>query len=198
MIRFIIVVCLVHFSFLSNSQNADISLLRTFHNPQPLKSDPFFKFTSNTVAPLSLALPLTYFSVGLAQKDKSFKNNIYFQNGFRSGLSLATAGFLSYGLKYTIQRDRPYVTYSDITAKMKTGPHSFPSGHTTFAFATATSLALNHKKWYAILPVFVWSIGVGYSRMHLGVHYPSDVLTGALIGSGSSLLIHYLTRNTFK
>ena len=69
---------------------------------------------------------------------------------------------------------------------------------TVFAFATATSIALIEKKWYFTLPAFVWAFGVGYSRLHLGVHYPSDVVCGALIGTGTSILMHHLSQKLFK
>lgn len=65
---------------------------------------------------------------------------------------------------------------------------SFPSGHVSFAFTTATSLSLQYKKWYVVAPAFLYAGVVGYSRVHLGAHYPSDVLGGALVGAGSSLL----------
>jgi membrane-associated phospholipid phosphatase len=47
-----------------------------------------------------------------------------------------------------------------------------------------------YPKWYVVVPSFVWASSVGYSRMHLGVHYPSDVLVGALVGSGSAVLMN--------
>lgn len=65
-----------------------------------------------------------------------------------------------------------------------------PSGHTSTAFATATSLSLAYPKWYVVAPSFVWAGAIGYSRMHLGVHYPSDVLAGAIVGSGSAYLTY--------
>ena len=80
------------------------------------------------------------------------------------------------GLKFAINRKRPFVTYPDIEKIASAGSKSFPSGHTSDAFATATSLSLAFPKWYVITPSFVWACAVGYSRMDLGVHYPSDVL----------------------
>jgi membrane-associated phospholipid phosphatase len=55
-------------------------------------------------------------------------------------------------------------------------------------------LSIAFPKWYVIAPSFLWASGVGYSRMHLGVHYPSDVLVGALVGSGTAFLTHFLNK----
>ncbi|HEU4718905.1 MAG TPA: phosphatase PAP2 family protein, partial [Bacteroidia bacterium] len=89
-----------------------------------------------------------------------------------------------FGLKYTVNRPRPFVTYPDIIKKTKAGSKSFPSGHTSSAFALATSVSLAYPKWYVIAPSYAWACAVGYSRMRLGAHYPSDVAAGALIGAG--------------
>jgi membrane-associated phospholipid phosphatase len=105
---------------------------------------------------------------------------------------IAVASVLNAGvtnaLKYSINRDRPYVTYPDITKKAKGGSPSFPSGHTSTAFATATSVSLSYPKWYIIVPSYLYAGAVAYSRMDLGVHYPSDVLAGAVIGTGCAYI----------
>jgi membrane-associated phospholipid phosphatase len=108
------------------------------------------------------------------------------------------SGFVTISMKYAIQRDRPFVTYPDIQKLTGAGSPSFPSGHTSEAFATATSLSLAFPKWYVIAPSFLWASAAGYSRMHLGVHYPSDVLVGALVGAGSAWLCHELNKRYFK
>ena len=113
--------------------------------------------------------------------------------------SLAASVSITLGLKYTVNRPRPYVTYPDIFRHdTHAGPKSFPSGHTSSAFALATSVSLCYPKWYVIAPAYLWAFTVGYSRMHLGVHYPTDVLIGALIGSacawGTWELNRYLVR----
>ena len=79
------------------------------------------------------------------------------------------------------------------------GP-SFPSGHTSNAFATATATAMifAFPQWYVAVPVFSWAGAVGYSRMHLGVHYPSDVLVGSSVGTESTWLGHWLNKRLFQ
>ena len=69
---------------------------------------------------------------------------------------------------------------------MGSSSYSFPSGHTSSAFCTATSLSLLFPKWYVAVPSYLYAATVGYARMYQGVHYPSDVLVGALVGAGSA------------
>jgi membrane-associated phospholipid phosphatase len=102
---------------------------------------------------------------------------------------MAVDGVLTYGLKAAIDRPRPYVTYPDIIDPYRfMTSKSMPSGHTSLAFTTATALSLKYPKWYVIAPSYFWACSVGYSRMNLGVHYPSDVLAGAALGAGSAYL----------
>jgi len=97
-------------------------------------------------------------------------------------------------LKYSINRTRPFNKYSFITKKSAGGNPSFPSGHTSGAFATATSLCLAYPKWYVIATSYLWAGTVAYSRMHLGVHYPSDVIGGIIVGMGSSYIAYKLQK----
>ncbi|GAB2971723.1 hypothetical protein GCM10027049_01640 [Mucilaginibacter puniceus] len=66
------------------------------------------------------------------------------------------------------------------------------------AFATATSLSLSFPKWYVIIPSYTYAAAIGYSRMYLGVHYPTDVLAGALLGTGTAFLTWKLQKILFK
>lgn len=150
-------------------------------------------FTSKTVAPMMVGIPAGLLAYEYFRKDGDIR---------KPGVicfSLATSVAISLGLKYTVNRKRPFVTYPDIIQKdSHAGPKSFPSGHASSAFALATSLSLCYPKWYVIAPSYIWAFTVGYSRMRLGVHYPTDVLIGALIGSacawGSWELNRYLVR----
>lgn len=104
---------------------------------------------------------------------------------------------ISYGitgiLKEIIERPRPYVELGLMAADMLvlTDPYlSFPSGHTTTAFATATVVFVYFKRWRII--AIISAAIAGLARIYLMVHYPSDVLAGALIGTGTALCIIYL------
>ena len=88
----------------------------------------------------------------------------------------------SQGLKSLIYKDRPFDTYPFIEKLSDGGGSSFPSGHTMEAFAMATEFSLLFRRKEIVIPAFLWAVVVAYSRMALGVHYPSDVLGGCLIG----------------
>ena len=111
---------------------------------------------------------------------------------------LATFG-TTYLAKRLVDRPRPYRAVEGIAARDREhqsdevfDPYSFPSGHTSSAFAIATSLSASYPKWYVIVPSMTWATAVGVSRSWLGVHYPSDVLVGAGLGAGTALLVHVL------
>ena len=182
--RVILIVLLFSMTFV-NAQNSDINILRDINVHRNKNLDPAFKLVTNSAVPISVATPIILYSVGLIKKDSSIKKQAIF-----IGEAFLVNAFITTALKHTIKRDRPFETYPDIDQATSSVGNSFPSGHTSLAFATATSLSLAYPKWYIIAPSFVWAGAVGYSRMHLGVHYPSDVLAGAIIGSGSAYLTY--------
>lgn len=177
----------------ASAQNLDIDLLRKINLERNPALDPTFKLVTNSVSPIGIGAPLIVTSIGFIQNDKSLKNK-----GYYIGATLLSSAVLTTTLKFAIDRDRPFETYPDIQKLTGAGSPSFPSGHTSEAFATATSLSFAFPKWYVIAPSFLWASAAGYSRMHLGVHYPSDVLVGALIGSGSAWLCYELNKRYFK
>ncbi len=142
---------------------------------------------SNSDTPVALGVPVIQLSAGLIQKDSTLK-----WQGLENFSAQALNGLLTSGLKYIVNRPRPFVTYpDDIQKHGSAGSYSFPSGHTSMAFAAATTISLQYPKWYVIVPAYAWSSTVAFSRMYLGVHFPSDVLGGILLGSGTAVLTHY-------
>jgi membrane-associated phospholipid phosphatase len=170
-----------------SAQNWDINLLKNINPTKP--ENQFWVSVSSTTKPLAIAAPIGMFTVSLINKDKQLRANAYKMAG-----SLVITAILTEGIKRTVNRDRPFVTYPvDVfpNAIEETGK-SMPSGHTAFAFTTATSLFTAYPKWYIGLPLYAWATSVGYSRLYLGQHYPSDVLLGAVVGTGSALASNWL------
>ncbi len=177
----------------AQSQNMDIDLLRKFNSRNPA-GQTYWMQTSNSAywtAPTFTAGNLAY---GLLYKDKKA-----IKNGLEMTISVGISIAISGGIKELVNRPRPTETYPDqIRSYSDAGGKSFPSGHTSLAFATATTLSLQYKKWYITVPAYAWAASVGYSRMRLGRHYPTDVAAGALVGIGSGYLSHWLTKKIFK
>ncbi len=90
-------------------------------------------------------------------------------------------------LKNLIKRDRPAVTIKGYQALITPSDRfSFPSGHTAAAFVFATLVTVFYPL-FALL-CLIWAAAVGASRVLLGVHYPTDILAGAVLGVSSALL----------
>ena len=173
----------------ASSQNWDIDLLKEINLERNKSLDPTFKFITNSVSPISLGAPIAVLGLGMIQKDSSLKSK-----GIFMVEALCVNALTTTALKMAFKRDRPFVTYPYLDKQADAGSYSFPSGHTSSAFAFATSMGLAFPKWYVIVPSYMYACAAGYSRMHLGVHYPSDLLAGAIVGAGSAVLSNYLQR----
>jgi undecaprenyl-diphosphatase len=106
-----------------------------------------------------------------------------------SELTAAGAALL---IKPLVHRDRPYAALPGIRTPdgpVPYDPNSFPSGHAAVSFAAATAIA-DWDPHYAI-PAYALATFVSYSRLYNGVHFPSDVLCGALIGFGMAKLTRW-------
>jgi undecaprenyl-diphosphatase len=176
------------------SKAQSISELNTLRRINPNNpNNAVWNNLSSTSKYISAGVPVGYFVAGLIHDDKALKQKAAYT---AASILLNTASTTL--LKNVVKRERPYNTYTGIFPDKIESDYAFPSGHTSSAFATATSLAIATKKWYVAVPAFAWSAGVGYSRIYLGQHYPSDVIMGALVGSSSALICHWATKQLAK
>ena len=107
--------------------------------------------------------------------------------GRRAGLatalaSLAATYVVQQQIKPRFRRVRPFVNREARVVGIRPADHSFPSGHTASSFAAATTLAFFYPR--AAPLAYALATGVGVSRVHLGVHFPTDAAVGGVIGVG--------------
>lgn len=98
------------------------------------------------------------------------------------GASLLIGVIVGNGIiKNVVARPRPYDAIAGIESVVShLSDYSFPSGHSLCCFEAATALAMNRTKW--AIPAYVGAVLVAVSRLFLFVHYPTDVICGALLG----------------
>jgi undecaprenyl-diphosphatase len=91
-------------------------------------------------------------------------------------------------LKFLVAEPRPFLTLPNVDLLVQVDGQSFPSGHSASSFAAATLIGLKYRLEsrgslrMLIYPLFIFALLVGVSRIYIGVHYPYDVIVGALIG----------------
>lgn len=101
-------------------------------------------------------------------------------------------------LKFAVDRPRPCVALSDVRTIAGFGctaeiDPAFPSGHASQAFALAAFLWIRFR-WRAGVPAALFAGLVGLSRIYLGVHWPSDVFVGAIVGIGLAATVEMISR----
>lgn len=98
-------------------------------------------------------------------------------------------------LKIIIAEPRPFLALANVDLLTPESGSSFPSGHTASSFAAATIIGLKYhhktkgKKYWLIYPLLLFAMIVGFSRIYVGVHYPYDVIFGAILGVICALII---------
>lgn len=168
----------------------DVNIFRSINDARSPFLNTVVGASDNMVLPITVGAPVVFAGVGLAQ------NNAYtFDTGVIVGVTDVLAYVLYYPIKnFIVKRERPYEVLSNVhTGHVDSADkYSMPSGHTTAAFALATALTLRYPKPYVYIPAYAWALFVGYGRIYWGLHFPSDVVAGALLGTASALAIHLI------
>jgi len=173
----------------------DTRLLYILNGQRLEMLDPFWIWVSKTSFYISFSIPLGLFLYSLRYKLPALKMKSYFVF-----LSWAVSVIILNILKYTIDRPRPFRVLEGIEKLSAGGSPSFPSGHTIEAFTVVSAVLLLFAipRWLKPL-LLLWALMVAYTRVCLGVHYPSDIMAG--IGLGifiSSLIICFGNKRFFN
>ncbi len=180
----------------NDPNNLDVKLFRSVNNYRTKFLDNTLPYTDKSVFAAALVLPAAMLIYGRAA-DKPYDEN----TAVLLALSEATNILLNLGIKNIVKRPRPYQSLSNVQYKNVSikDEYSFPSSHTSTSFSIATTFTLRYSKYPQIyVPMYLWGLVVGYGRMYFGMHYPSDVLGGAVLGSLSAIGIYSLRSEIIK
>lgn len=101
-------------------------------------------------------------------------------------------------LKNLVARTRPYEVIDGLHLMVsKAVDLSFPSGHTGSSFATAVVMFLMLPKKYGV-PALIYAFLMGFSRLYIGIHYPTDVLCGGIIGTLVAITVCTIYKKKFQ
>ena len=143
------------------------------HNPANPVCDAFVAFFMQIPGQLVI-ICLGALALIVGNKYLKFTSLIFFSSFTVSRYAYKT-------IKEIVKRPRPFVDLNNV--RLLLGPregYSFPSGHATTSFCIATVIAMRYPKLR--YPAFIAAILVALSRPYVGVHYPSDILAGSILG----------------
>ena len=175
------------------AETIDAQILRAIHTERNTNLDGIMKGISNSSYIILPAIPMGLF---INYKICDCEDKLY--NSINIGSSIAITAATSLILKEIIKEPRPYKQYDFVENITTESGYSMPSMHTSTAFSLATSLTLIEPKYYIIIPAYLWASIVAYSRIHLGVHTFSDVIVGAVIGTGISFATNSIMKSIKK
>ena len=194
LILFLLTALLIaHWSWVSTLfTEYDISILKAVNRNRVKGLDHFFIFITNSSSYIAIGFIALVFIVSIIGKSALLR-----KKGWQLLTTFVLAFILIKSLKYGIGRVRPFDSYNYLEKLVDISTPSFPSGHTLESAAIATSIVLLFRNKFLLAFAILWAILVALSRMILGVHYPSDVIAGIMIGVLSACLCHWIFQKKF-
>lgn len=180
-LQFSLVLLFGQVSAQSGLQRLDDQILIDLAESRTPAKTGFFMFLSKHNDVVNVGVPLGLLAGGIIADDKRMR-----QNALYVASSSAVNALVTMLIKKVVKRPRPFLANVKIQAVYQPSHYSFPSGHTSTSFTTATALSQAYPKWYVVVPSYLWAGSVSFSRLYLGVHYPTDVAAGALLGTGTA------------
>lgn len=185
-------------SILNTINDADRDLLTTINFDGPTGYDFFWAIYSDKWTWIPFILVIVYCLL----RPGNWKHRLLII-GSVALLFLLSDFVVSSFIKNVICRPRPshdpaVMSLLSYVNDYRGGAYGFPSNHASNGFATATFLALLFRNRWVTLSAFLWAVGSCYSRMYLGVHYPTDILCGALLGTLFAFLVFILYKKAAK
>lgn len=174
------------------AQSLDADLLKSIHEgykPESTEAKLLEAFTNSAYVIVALP-PVILLASGGLKGDKSLRMD---------ALQILATQIVNYGitysLKFSVNRDRPYLSHDWVNTDIEEVDSSFPSAHSSGVVALATFMHLRYQKRWLTAAGYGYAAATMYARMRQGVHYPSDVLTGAGIGILAGWMTNRAMRN---
>ncbi|CAM3604542.1 phosphatase PAP2 family protein [Pontibacter korlensis] len=184
---FFILLLLLNTTLIGTLESVDLETLQLINNNRLTTLDIMLYGITATAYFICALAPVFLYLIGYLRKEIRLKLKAC-QCMFTLGLTTVLVA----ALKYSIDRTRPFISSDMVEQIASAGSPSFPSGHTALTFATATAIILMFKNALLRGLVLTWALVVGYSRLALGVHYPSDVLASVVIATTSAAAANYI------
>jgi membrane-associated phospholipid phosphatase len=186
-----LILCLLILPFTLSAQRSlqyyDDQVLLDLAKSRTPQQTGLYMFLSKNYKIINAAIPAGLLAGGVITKDKEMRQNAMY---------VVSSTLITYGInaivKGLVKRQRPFIRNINIVPVYEANRYSFPSGHTSSTMATATALSIAYPKWYVIAPAFIWAGATSYSRMYLGVHYPTDVAAGLVLGPVTAASLQFI------